>query len=330
MIELYRKINDRTINKTVKKIMSPRRKDDWQYFRMGVEMRGGDLDLAKDIIIRELEFMNTKSYDELLSYNPKKFMEALGGTRWSKSALECYPGASQEYMYIGKYLSKHKDEDGLLDMSSVNKEFEELKLDISGYSINVCKNEIKTEEGIDPNFERNNNLLVFFPHASEVFICDESKTIAVFFEFRVMFYEPKAIKIRLDSWRYDPKYYIKDEVVLNRQLNKIKSLREKLSIPEINDSAGFIYWANTDVTKDEIQRFLRIYNSIGCGSLQYFRESKKEILKSELAKDYEEYSLRSVMVTYDPFTENKNCRVGDYKILSDDFSNNQTYKELYE
>lgn len=29
--------------------MKPTRKDDWKYFRIGVEMIGGEFDLAKDI-----------------------------------------------------------------------------------------------------------------------------------------------------------------------------------------------------------------------------------------------------------------------------------------
>lgn len=72
MIELYKRTNDRTINKTVKKIMKRNRRDDWQYFRIGVEMRGGDFTMAKEVIVRELEFMNTKPYEELLTYHPKK------------------------------------------------------------------------------------------------------------------------------------------------------------------------------------------------------------------------------------------------------------------
>ncbi|WOO89864.1 hypothetical protein R2F61_03910 [Mollicutes bacterium LVI A0078] len=330
MIELYKRTNDRTINKTVKKIMKRTRKDDWKYFRIGVEMRGGDMTLAKEIIVRELEFMNTKPYEELLTYHPKKFMKALGGTRWAKSGLEFYPGASHEYIYIGKYLSSYKDEKGLLDVELVNKDFEIIERDIFSYGKNLCENEIKNENTVEPLLKDCRELLEFFPDAKDVYVCDKTKTIVVFFEFRVMYYEPKAAKMRLDSWRYDSAYYIKDEKVLKNQLSKIDAMVKELNIPYNNSPDKFIYWANTEVSKKQIQDFLFLCNSIGCGSIQYYKECKANILKSEYTEKYKNYTIRDARTTFDPFTGNKECRIGDFKLVSNDFSTNQTYKELYE
>lgn len=330
MIELYKKINDRKINKTVNKLMKHPPKDDWKYFRIGVEMCGGDIQYAKEIIIRELEFMNTTPYEELLTYHPKKFTESIKGTNWAKSGLKFYPGATHEYIYIGKCLSDYKNQNGQLDMEKVNTDFQLIQLDISSFNKDLCKKEMKEKEGVEPNLEKRYELLPFFPNAEEVYVCDKTKTIAVFFEFRVMLYEPKAVGMRLDSWRYNPKYYIKDEKVLNHQLEKIKQLSEKLNIPGKEDPAGFIYWTNADVTKDEIQEYLFLSNSIGCKSLQYYKECKAELLNSEYGEKFRDYKIRNVTTTFDPFTGNREGRAKDYKLVSDDFSKNQTYKELYE
>lgn len=330
MIELYKRINDRTINKTVKKIMKRTRKDDWKYFRIGVEMRGGDITLAKKIIVRELEFMNTKPYEELLTYHPQKFMKALAGTKWSKTALECYPGASYEYVYIGKYLSSYKDENGLLDMELVNRDFELIECNILSYSKGVCEKSIIEKTGIQPELEVETDLLSFFPHASNVCVCNKTKTIAVFLDFKVMFYAPDQAQMRLDWERYKPEYYIEDHAILNRQLNKAEVLSKNLNIPGKEDPASFIWWANTDVTTTQIKNILTIYSSIACGSLQYYKECKSNLLKSQFDEKYNDYILKSVITIYDPFVGNKRCNVANYRVMTDDFSNNQTYKELYE
>lgn len=80
------------IESIANKFMNTKFKGDEKYFKVGVEMYGGDIEYVKNLLKLELEIINNKYIEEIIKYNPYKFNKAWKTNEFIESILEILPG----------------------------------------------------------------------------------------------------------------------------------------------------------------------------------------------------------------------------------------------
>lgn len=328
MNELYKKLNEFKVHQIAWTIWHRKFKGSEQYIKVGIEMQGGDINTLKDILKKELEVINNKDIDEIMKFNPHEFNKAWKTNKWIDSCLEFFPGGITEQMYIGKFLSDYTDEFGNVDIDKARLDNEKSSFGHSEEKVIARGGErIKTTQNKESNLVQAPNLLQFCNRASMVYTCDESKSILIDFQFPVSMIKPTGIHLRMDSWKYKPENFIEDEAILNRQLKKIEEYKSKYKIPE--DTEEFIKWLNSDVTIEEIEKYVLMYNSISIESDQYCKEVADKLKNSKLFEKYKDYTFYVTVCTSDSLAQNYNAETIPMKKVSFNYLEADFYKELY-
>lgn len=329
MKKIYVAMNERLINKVAKRLLNHPKGDYEKSVRDGVKARGGDVEYVENILKEELECINNLPYETMVEANPKRFQKYFDAETWASETLQILPNGLYEHAYVGKVLAEYKDNNGLLDYDNIHKTIVTPNPKNEEKMLEIAKGYIFDDHKIEVELIRDEGLEQYFDNVKTVYTCKESKSIYALFEFRDYLYDPKRAHLRIDSWKYNSKFFIEDEHVLSTQMGKIKKLKENLNVPKSNDVGEYIKWLNSDVTIDDISKLLKLCTSISIKGLQYRKEVITKIKNSEKYDKYSDYEICTICATIDAFNEKALYETSGRTKISHDYDNDDKYKELY-
>ncbi|WOO89857.1 hypothetical protein R2F61_03875 [Mollicutes bacterium LVI A0078] len=96
MRDIYRKVNERTVNRMARKIMNHPKSTYQKSVRNGVLAQGEDIKYLEDVIKNEIAFINYSTFKEVSQYNPRNFIKSMKTNNWIKSCLKVLPSSMYE------------------------------------------------------------------------------------------------------------------------------------------------------------------------------------------------------------------------------------------
>ncbi len=338
MIEIYKVLNDRRIKHGARKIMLAPPSEYWRMVRKGIKLRGEGSEYLQKQMQRELEILNTMDYEQIIEYNPRRFKKAQFQDDFISNLLYALPNGIYENALLGKYYDKYKNLNGIIDWDKVNSDLEHKPYDITDLILESIIQQIKNQElntdsdkSIEPELYLSKEMIEYFPNAKAIYICDKTKSIIASFVFRNHLYDSQYSWARLDSWMYNPKYFIEDQAILEKQLMKIEEYRRELNIPPNDNPEQFIYWLNRDdISEEQIVHFINLYKSIGVTSLQYLTEAFDRIKLDSKYNNFKEYQVYIATAQVDPIVCVQRIDVSWSESLSNDIRLSKEYSEIYE
>ncbi len=336
MLKLYKWMNEKKVELLVSKVMNSGPRSDGRIILDGITMCGKGEEYLRNIFIKQLEFINYKPYEQILEYNPYRFAKAWKSTTWQTSLLKHMPYGLLYHMLIGYGYGDYKDENGLLDMKRLEHDRDTLEFTNSEFKnieelyLSVARKKILKESKVTPNLKINNQLLKLYPHAKTIYVCDDTKIILVSFEFREILMDSSAAKIRLDSWKHNPRYYIEDQDVLQKQLKKFEKFKKENNAPESNDPVEFLNWCNSDSgTVEACVTFIYFSHTLRVGSFQYYKECQARFKQNNLYDKYADYEIYSSESTFDPVAKTCYCQVFLMDTVAHDYDSDPRYIKQY-
>lgn len=325
MKSVYRKINERRMQKVYDSIWYTPKDNFKKYVRSGLQMSGKGYDDIKDLFVSDLKLISGGAeFEQTLDYFPRKFLKSFKGTPFSNALTEASDKGLPAYAYRGQFMESYCNESGLLDERLIEEAYKNYQY--PGGLISAIKEVSDVDQNVD--LKENNELLKVYKYAEKVYVSELEKTINIVFVEKIHGIELNYHPLRYDLMPFNPKYYPQDTNI-SEILKKIDEIKEKANCPTLLDVENFLIWLEFSLVGVDRDNYLFFTACLSPDDIIWNYEADLRLKTTSLYSKYEGYKINVYRVVADPIANGKTVAFMTPKFhVGYNYENDELFKAL--